>query len=37
MRHDLDRKVFEKQSNQKSRMDKASKAQEFTIEEQVLV
>lgn len=37
MRHDHVRKDFEKQSDQKSRMNKASKGQEFAIEEQVLV
>ena len=35
MRFDFGENVFDKQSDQKSRMNKASKEQEFTIEQQL--
>ena len=37
MRHDLGKKVFDKQRDQKCRIDKDSKEREVTIGEQVLV
>lgn len=37
MRHDLGEKVFDKQRDQKCRIDKGSKEREVTIGEQVLV
>ena len=37
MRPDLGGKVFDKQSNQKSRIDKSSKEREFNVGKQVLV
>lgn len=37
MRHDLGEKVFDKQRDQKCRIDKGSKEREVTIREQVLV